>query len=215
MTLDTLGLYARSVADLELLAKVFKVVDDVPAPSPAKPLSQCRFAYIKTDQWSAGSGPSAELERAWSKSKELLSAAGAEVVDIELGPEFDGVLPKTVRLMAAEGRVNFIPEYMIAKDKLDDLLVSHVENRTNISRKEQLEIYDTIAALRPKFDALAREYDAIVTPSVPGEAWLGIQRTGDARFCGTWTALHVPCVQVPGFASESGMPIGLTLVAPR
>ena len=30
-----------------------------------------------------------------------------------------------------------------------------------------------------------------------------------------WTALHVPSVNLPGFAGENGMPIGLTLVGPR
>jgi NCS1 family nucleobase:cation symporter-1 len=28
-------------------------------------------------------------------------------------------------------------------------------------------------------------------------------------------ALHVPVINIPGFAGENGMPIGLTLVAPR
>jgi Asp-tRNA(Asn)/Glu-tRNA(Gln) amidotransferase A subunit family amidase len=30
-----------------------------------------------------------------------------------------------------------------------------------------------------------------------------------------WTILHVPCLNVPGFAGEDGMPIGLTVVGPR
>lgn len=116
--------------------------------------------------------------------------------------------------MAAEGRVNFLPEYMTGKDKLDPLIVSFVENRTTISRREQLDIYDAMAALRPKLDAIARQYDAIVTPSVPGEAWLGTE-SGDSRMCSLWTTLHLPTVQIPGFASKNGMPIGLTLAAPR
>jgi Asp-tRNA(Asn)/Glu-tRNA(Gln) amidotransferase A subunit family amidase len=30
-----------------------------------------------------------------------------------------------------------------------------------------------------------------------------------------WTILHVPCLNVPGFAGDDGMPIGLTVVGPR
>jgi len=30
-----------------------------------------------------------------------------------------------------------------------------------------------------------------------------------------WTILQVPCLNVPGFAGENGLPIGLTLVGPR
>lgn len=30
-----------------------------------------------------------------------------------------------------------------------------------------------------------------------------------------WTILQVPCLNIPGFAGENEMPIGLTLVGPR
>jgi Asp-tRNA(Asn)/Glu-tRNA(Gln) amidotransferase A subunit family amidase len=30
-----------------------------------------------------------------------------------------------------------------------------------------------------------------------------------------WTILQVPALNMPGFAGENGMPIGLTLVGPR
>jgi Asp-tRNA(Asn)/Glu-tRNA(Gln) amidotransferase A subunit family amidase len=30
-----------------------------------------------------------------------------------------------------------------------------------------------------------------------------------------WTILQVPCLNVPGFAGENGMPIGLTIVGAR
>jgi Asp-tRNA(Asn)/Glu-tRNA(Gln) amidotransferase A subunit family amidase len=44
---------------------------------------------------------------------------------------------------------------------------------------------------------------------------LGIEKTGSAAFCLIWTALHTPVVNVPGFKGENGMPIGVSLVAPR
>ncbi|KAK8847573.1 hypothetical protein IAR55_005432 [Kwoniella newhampshirensis] len=216
ITLDTLGLYARSIEDLKLLAQVFRIQDDVPPPVRPKPLSSCKFAYIKTDQWDASSGPSPELISAWEKSATLLREAGAEVVDVDLPSSFDKVSGgKHQWIMDGEARASFLPEYMVAKDQLADFLQSHVENRTHITRKMQLQAYDEIAALRPVIDKLASEYDAIVTPAVPGEAPMGLGHTGDMRFCSMWTALHVPCVNIPGFASVSGMPIGLTLVAPR
>jgi Asp-tRNA(Asn)/Glu-tRNA(Gln) amidotransferase A subunit family amidase len=30
-----------------------------------------------------------------------------------------------------------------------------------------------------------------------------------------WTILHVPALNVPGFAGDNGLPIGLTVVGPR
>ena len=225
MTLDTLGIFTRSIEDLQLFAKAFQLADDVPPPLTPKPLSECRFAYVKTDIWGAAiplgpglppSGVTPELSAAWDRSKELLRAAGADVVDVDLPPEIDKMYGVRHRyIMDGESRVNFLPEYLVDKDNLDPVLQGHVENRSKISRRMQLDAYDSIAALRPVIDRLAGQYDAIITPSVASEAPMGLGYTGDARFCAMWTVLHVPCVNIPGFASESGMPIGLTLVAPR
>lgn len=30
-----------------------------------------------------------------------------------------------------------------------------------------------------------------------------------------WTILQVPCLNIPGFAGENGLPVGLTLVGAR
>ncbi len=30
-----------------------------------------------------------------------------------------------------------------------------------------------------------------------------------------WTILHVPCLNVPGFVGENGLPVGLTVVGAR
>jgi Asp-tRNA(Asn)/Glu-tRNA(Gln) amidotransferase A subunit family amidase len=74
---------------------------------------------------------------------------------------------------------------------------------------------DGIAALKPKIDEIARRYTALIAPSVPDEAPVGIEHTGSAAFNGIWTALHVPVVNLPGFKGVNGLPIGLSLIAPR
>ncbi len=60
------------------------------------------------------------------------------------------------------------------------MLHDHVENITKLSRKAQLESYDGCARLRPAWDEIASKYDVVFTPSVPHEAPVGIQSTGDA-----------------------------------
>ena len=213
--LDTPGFFARSLTDIQLLLRVLNVRDDVPPPSSSKPLSQCRFAYCKTAAWAKASIP--DLERVWATSRHLLEQAGASVEDLDLGPDFKAaaiVLP--TELKTFDHGLNFRNEYIDPEHRkhLDPILAEHVENKSGITKKQILHTMDTLAALRPKFDALAGGYDAVITPSIPGEAPQGT-KTGDPRFNAMWTALHVPCVHVPGFAGENGMPIGLTLVAPR
>ncbi len=54
----------------------------------------------------------------------------------------------------------------------------------------------------------------MLAPSAPGEAPLG-GHPGDAVFNRMWTLLHVPCVNLPGLSGPNGMPVGVTLTAPR
>lgn len=55
-----------------------------------------------------------------------------------------------------------------------------VENTKKLSRAEQLESYDGCARLRPIWDEIASQYDAVFTPSVPDVAPVGTTSTGDA-----------------------------------
>lgn len=212
MTCDTLGLYARSVEDLDLLAKVFQLADDEPTPAIPFNIKGAKIAFCKTHVWpKAGPGTQAAFE----KAQELLKKQGATVEEIELPEEFKKIKQWHANVLAGEGRTSFLGNYLFAKDKMHKMLHEHVENYTKLSRKAQLESYDGVARLRPVWDEIAGKYDAVFTPSVIDEAPIGIQSTGDASFCSMWTILQVPCLNIPGFAGENELPIGLTLVGPR
>jgi Asp-tRNA(Asn)/Glu-tRNA(Gln) amidotransferase A subunit family amidase len=105
MTCDTVGLYARSVTDLELLSTVFQLCDDEPLPSTPFSISGARIAFVKTHVWpKAGPG----LQDAWVKAKELLVAKGAQVEDIELPDEFAKISKWHADVRAGEGRTSFL-----------------------------------------------------------------------------------------------------------
>lgn len=65
------------------------------------------------------------------------------------------------------------------------------------------------------FDEICSEFDAILTPSAPGEAPAGFETTGSDIFNRTWSMLHAPCINVPGFYGPRGLPVGLTLTGGR
>jgi hypothetical protein len=103
-------------------------------------------------------------------------------------PESLNDLPDWHRIvLSSDGRTSFLPEYIVAKDKISDQLVGHVENSEKISRKAQLDAFDNMAAARPVVDAILSKYDAVLTPSVRDEAPLGIEHTGSAEFCCIWS----------------------------
>jgi Asp-tRNA(Asn)/Glu-tRNA(Gln) amidotransferase A subunit family amidase len=183
LILDTIGFFARSVDDLELMADLFELRDDQ-TPQGDFDVKGTRFAVIKTVVWpQAGPGTLAALDA----GARLLRSRGAEVEEIELPDEFDRMPEWFHVLFHAEGRPTFLPEYRLAKEKLAPILAGHVENVYEISRAAQLEAYDGIAALRPKIDEIARKYAAILTPSVLDEAPVGIESTGSAAFNSMWT----------------------------
>jgi NCS1 family nucleobase:cation symporter-1 len=171
------------VADLELLADAFAIHDDA-APPTNFTVKGAKFALLKTMAWpNVGPGTSAALDKAVS----LLRAHGAEVEEINF-PAYLNELPNWhATVLNSDGRTAFLPEYTVAKDKISEQLVGHVENSGKISRKAQIEAFDEIAAARPFVDNVLGRYDAVLTPSVPDEAPLGIEKTGSAAFCLIWT----------------------------
>lgn len=211
---DTLGLYSRSIDDLKLLLDAFQLVDDDPIPTTPFQLEGAKFALLTlpTPEWPApGPGTASALK----KGAELLRAHGAIVEEITLPDEFRPMYKYHLQVLAGDGRVAFLPEYYTSKDKIHSSLIGHVENVEKHTRKDQLKAFDELAAMRPKLDALSEKYAAIIGPSALDEAPSGHENTGSAAFCGPWTAMHMPVVNVPGFRGENGLPVGLSVVSGR
>lgn len=211
MTLDTCGFFTRSAQELDILLDVFKIRDDDPLPEEPFKLAGARVGFCKTDNWSkAGPG----TQRAMEDAKAILKKNGVEVEDVESPSGFDKVLEWHAVVLKAEGRSSFLGHYMTDRSKLHDDIAGYVEDRDSTSRKAQLEAYDNCARLRTAWDELACKYDVILTPSIVDEPPEGYN-TGDMSFCSTWTIMHCPALNMPGFAGDNGLPIGLTAVAPR
>ncbi|KAF9871114.1 hypothetical protein CkaCkLH20_11531 [Colletotrichum karsti] len=211
LILDTLGFFARSVEDLQLLADVFQLEDDE-APKENFEVKGAKIALLKTMVWpSVGPG----TEAAMTKAVELLKSHGAEVEEIEFDPTLQDLPLWHTKVLHSEGRVNFLPEYRQGKEQMNEFLTGHVENAMHFSRAAQLEAFDNIGFARPMVDKMLSKYDAALVPSVVDEAPEGLGSTGSAALNLIWTALHVPVVNLVGFGGSHGMPVGVSLVAPR
>jgi Asp-tRNA(Asn)/Glu-tRNA(Gln) amidotransferase A subunit family amidase len=209
---DTLGLYSRSVDDLKLLLDAFQLVDDEPEEEFKVKGAKFALLTLPIPEWpEPGLGTAAALK----KGAELLRAHGAEVEEITLGDEFKPMYKYHLQVLSGDGRVAFLPDYYGSKDMMHQSLIDHVENTAKYTRKGQLKAFDELAAMRPKADALADKYAAIIGPSAIDEAPVGHGNTGSAAFCGPWTAMHMPVVNIPGFKGENGMPIGLSVISSR
>jgi Asp-tRNA(Asn)/Glu-tRNA(Gln) amidotransferase A subunit family amidase len=92
--------------------------------------------------------------------------------------------------------------------------VDRVNNVAGFSRANLIDAYDAAARARMQFDRTAREFDAVLTLSAPGEAPQA-RTQGDNTLNRDWTLLHVPCINIPVALGPNRMPIGLTLTGQR
>ncbi|WP_201308938.1 amidase [Puerhibacterium puerhi] len=216
-TCDTVGLYARSARDLELLAGLFRIE---PAPAPAT-LAGARVGVCRTPEWRSA-GPA--TRDALAAAADALRDAGAEVVDLALPDWFDGLYPAHRAILRREGRSAFLNEYLTTPD-LPPFFRDVVEGRAGVDMNGRpapdLTVDDYRAAYaladraRAAFDEIAAGFDVVLTPSTTGEAPEGLESTGSSVFNSMWTLLQVPVVNVPGLVGPAGMPVGVSLVARR
>lgn len=211
--MDTLGLLARSITDIELVANVLGVFRCQPKPILYTNLQGAKFGFFKPDVFDKHA--SQGLKVVWEKAKQSLVEAGAIVEEIDLGEDFngwEGTGGRYDKIVYTAGGISCDMEYKVGPNLVSKTVIKRAEN--GIDRHEMVKIWDELSALRPRFDEIARRYDGMITPSSLVEA---PRRDQDdvPDFCTLWTGLHVPTINIPGFGGESGLPIGLTMVGAR
>jgi amidase len=209
LSLDTLGLFARSAEDLDLLADVFDL-EDRAAAAPFT-LRGARIAACRSPAWDKTEPATRE---AFERGISLLREAGVEVEPLELPPAFSSLPDSHAIVMAGEAQVSFLSEIRAQPELLHEDLTAMAKNSKGVTKAALVAAYDAAAQCRIAFDEIAAGYDAVLTPSARGEAPVGTT-TGDAAVNAMWTLLHVPVVSVPGFTGPSGLPVGLSLTSPR
>jgi Asp-tRNA(Asn)/Glu-tRNA(Gln) amidotransferase A subunit family amidase len=210
-SLDTIGFFARCIPDLQLLARVCNIIP-MAIPTSLPTIQGCRFGFVKTDQYEEHA--SEDLRQVWVLAQRILREAGAMVEENILGPDYDN-MGFAYEMCDEEVATGLLAPYRLHRADLSQGLRNMVETGGGISHLEAQLHRDHMAALRPKFDEIVRGYSAIITPSCSGEAPKKDEFNAETRFCGLWTALHVPVVNVPGFDGNSGLPTGLSLVRAR
>ncbi|HEX3883664.1 MAG TPA: amidase, partial [Stellaceae bacterium] len=210
-SLDTVGIMARSVADIALF-RAAMMAD--PHRAPVMPDRAPRLALCRTRLWDKAQPEGrAVLEAAAAR----LAKAGAEIVESELPPACRDVSEVQRRHSAFEAPRNHAPElYRHAALLSPDLLG---EGRIASGRRLSLDDFRTAWRDADTMRAAAREwargFDAILTLPAAGEAPRGLANTGPAIFNALWTVLHLPCLTLPADTGPSGLPVGIQLVGPR
>jgi len=221
-TLDQVGLFARTVADLALLAGQLVGYDErdpdtrpraripfaeVAAEDPPLPPM---LAFVKTPHW----------ERADEETRgafaELTEHLGDRVEEIELLPSAAEAWEWHRTIMEAEMAANLEREWEKGRDRLSESLRAQLERGREV---RALDYQRAVARIRPIHETFVemfeQRYDAILTPAAPGTAPKGLASTGDPSFCTLWTLCGMPAVSLPLLRGTNDLPLGVQLVGPR
>jgi amidase len=210
-SLDTVGLCARTVGDVELLRAVLA---GIPYRPEAPHGLSVKIAICRPPEWDRAEACSRDAVESAAKD---MAAAGADVIDLELPADlFDAWLDQHRRIANFEGARNFGYEKTRFKHLLSkDLYEGRITDGEKCTVAEYIAAQRAAEAMRAWIDEAFEGFDAILTLSAAGEAPVGLASTGNATFNSLWTLLYTPCLTLPFGTGPNGMPLGIQLVGRR
>ena len=219
-SLDTLGVFGRSIEDLALLADSLQAYD---SQDPAS-LRMSRAGLLATvnDGWTLPPLLAFVKTHAWKHADPATHEAFGELVEA-LGSNVQEIIidNTTERGVAAAGIVQGVElsfHYGPILDRAPELVSKQLAKRIEAGRR--VNAVDSVAALNARKEyyetvqELFTDYGTILTPAALGPAPKDHNTTGDPVFCAFWTYLGVPAVTLPLLEAD-GMPLGVQLVGPR
>ena len=208
-SLDTIGLLARTIDDIELLDCV---LTGRPVPPSHEHDLPPRIGVCRTPLWQTAQ---AETIEAIADSAARLAAAGAHVREIALPEEFADLTRARELINDYERARAMGYEWHNHRDLISERLRRCIQQGWETPYGEYVAALELAARCRAQLDAVFGTVDSLLGPCVPGEAPRGIELTGSPRFQELWTLLHVPTITLPTHSGPSGLPVGIQVVAPR
>ena len=204
---DTVGLFARCVDDCAFVVGV--LAGDAHAALPFEAVRPARIGLCRTPAW-----PYAEpaTVRAVEGAAAALAKHGVVVDEVELPAEFEGFLDAQSDVLRFEAARVFAFERTQHGDKLSASSRDELAAGLAIPRQRYLDAQALIERCRALFAATIEPFDLLLTASAPGEAPRGLDNTGEAMFNRLCSGLRVPCLNLPGYASQNELPIGVQVI---
>ena len=195
-SLDTIGVYGRSVEDVAFFAAALTGRGDLESSVEKPKVGLCR-----THEWNL---VQPEMRRALEDAGRLL---GAREVELPAG-----LRESHAAILWYEVARSLADEFTRFPDQLDPGLRDRCASGFALDPRKYVEARRHAAACRAKLDQVFGELDVLLAPAATGEAPKGIASTGDVALNVVWTLLHTPCVALPAGRGPNGLPVGLQVV---
>jgi Asp-tRNA(Asn)/Glu-tRNA(Gln) amidotransferase A subunit family amidase len=217
LSLDTVGVYGRSIEDVALVADAMSFYDDRDAASFAGSRGRMHatamqdwslppmFAFVKTDAWSKAD---ASTHEAYG---ELVEQLGNQAHEVSIDATCQRASDACKIIQDVELALHFGPILDRAPDKISPSLGKQIEEGRRVRGVDYLAALEARQHYVDTLEDIFLDYGTILTPPARGVAPKGFDTTGDPIFCGLWTYLGVPAVTLP-LLEVDGLPLGVQLV---
>ncbi|MEQ9608690.1 MAG: amidase [Kiloniellaceae bacterium] len=220
-SLDTLGVFAATVADAALLADNLYGNDAgdeattlAPAPrlleiSASSPPVKPAFAFVRQPAWETADP---EMQAGFA---ELTEALGEDCDEVDLPGHFGEAMKLCELVQMTELAKSYHHYARRGRDQLSPAMQQTMDEGGRVLAHDYLVARDWPRLLNDALEAVFDRYEAILTPAAPGPAPEGLERTGSAAFNGIWSFGGTPAVSLPLQHSDTGLPLGVQLVGRR
>jgi len=217
-SLDHVGLFARTLDDLELFLDVLRLQGtDYPLANvlhneARKSGDKWRVALVKSPKWDLWE-PYARKALLDFAAK-LKTSKNITVTEAELPPDFSNVHEIHEKLYCKSLSYYFKEEYAAHNDKFSPLFAEMVERgRTEITTEDYTRCLDEQARISMLLKKFFNDYDIILTLSTGGEAFVGPFTNDRPDACLIWTFCGAPSVNLPVFKGPNNLPFGAQIVS--
>lgn len=217
-SLDHIGVFARSVADIALGYDILagNDPDDSDTKDTVRPEFRVdlknsenaapKFGFVRTPKWDEADVETRAL------FIRFIAGLGKHAAPVDLPIKFNEAWPAHRVVMAVEMDRSFGEEARQggAEKSSAMLLQLLAEGRdTPVERYEAA--IASVPALRAMFESALKDNDVAISLSAKGVA-PPIETTGDPVFCTAWSLLGVPAITLPLLQGEGGLPVGVQIL---
>jgi Asp-tRNA(Asn)/Glu-tRNA(Gln) amidotransferase A subunit family amidase len=205
-SLDVIGWYGRSVADVTAIAEVL-------LPESAAVRARERLPRVALLKDLPGLALDADAGRVLQQAADTLTQQGATCSMASVSTEMIRLAEVHRTIMQYEFARSLAPVIREQPAVLSEVLLACVRDGFATPDSKYLEMKSLQHSLRHSWSKLLGDADFLIAPSAVGEAPLGLSETGSSAFNVAWSAIGWPCMHIPAGLSRHGLPLGIQVIA--
>jgi len=217
-SLDTLGFFARSVADLELMLEASRVhgenyefvhrhIDNY-QPDSKKVF---RIGIVKHPKWNEASPYAKEQFSQWCAT---LNDPRLQLQEATL-PSFCDTIHATHQIIYDKSLAYYFKEEYARHELMSPIFDDIIQDGLAISKEQYQEALAKQSEQTREFDLWMESYDILITLATADEAPIGLTTPDIPDSNLIWTYLGLPIATLPTLKGQNDLPIGVNAITKK